>query len=341
MESTHAHRKGSTIFLDRPACVSAFAAVGGKKEKEGPLGGSFDLTVTDTSLGEKSWEKAEVRLQEICVEHCLKKAALSKEKLDIEFDGDLQSQCTAANYFLRSLGAPFAGLYGACSTMAEGLSLAALFAAAGYADHAMAITSSHFCAAEREFRFPLEYGGKRTPTSQWTATAAGAVLVEPTGTGPYVRAVTLGRVVDLGIKDINNMGAAMAPAAADTLSRFFADSGTGPDDYDRIFTGDLGAVGSALLETLCKKSGLVLPNHSDCGLLLYDREKQNVAAGGSGAGCSAAVLTAHILPALRQRTLGKVLFIATGALMSQVTFQQKESIPGVAHLVVLSAEETG
>lgn len=339
MQTGHAHRKGATIFFDKPPCIAAYAAVAGKKEKEGPLGREFDLTVTDATLGEKSWEKAEVRLQTLCVEHCLKKAALSKDKLDIVFDGDLQSQCTAANYLMRDVGAPFAGLYGACSTMAEGLSLAALFAAAGYANHALAVTSSHFCAAEREFRFPLEYGGKRTPTSQWTATASGAVLVEPEGVGPYVQAVTLGRVVDLGITDINNMGAAMAPAAVDTLSRFFSDSGTTPEDYDRIFTGDLGQVGSTLMETLCKKRGIVLTNHSDCGLLLYDRQSQNVAAGGSGAGCSASVLGAHILPALRKKTLKKVLFIATGALMSQVTFQQKESIPGIAHLVCLSAEE--
>lgn len=336
-----AERRGSTLVFHRPPAVAAFAAVGGKKESEGPLGSGFDLTDPDTTFGEASWEKSEVRMQTLCAERCLKKAALPQDKLDLVFAGDLQAQCTASGYALRTLGAPMAGLYGACSTMAEGLALAGCFCAAGYTRHALAMSSSHFCAAERQFRFPLDYGGKRTPTSQWTATAAGSVLVEPEGTGPFIRAVTFGRVTDFAIKDINNMGAAMAPAAADTLLRFFADTGTGPADYDRIFTGDLGQVGSTLLAALCEKQGLKLPNHSDCGLLLFDQKAQNTGAGGSGAGCSAAVLAAHILPGLRTGAYDKVLFMATGALMSTTTFQQKESIPGIAHLVCLSAREKG
>lgn len=331
-------RKGSTILFAKPASIDAFAAVGGKKECEGPLGKEFDLCDTDTMFGEMTWERAEVAMQRLAAKKCLEKAAIEANKLDMVFAGDLQAQCTASNYAQRDIGAPMVGLYGACSTMAEGLALAASFCAAGYAKHAMAMTSSHFCAAERQFRFPLEYGGKRTPNSQWTATAAGSVLLAPNGKGPYVQAVTFGRINDMGIKDINNMGAAMAPAAADTLLRFFSNTGTEPSDYDRIFTGDLGAVGSTLLEQLCAKGGKKLTNHSDCGLLLFDREAQNTGAGGSGAGCSASVLCTHILPKLVRGELKKVLFVATGALMSTTTFQQKESIPGIAHLVYLTSE---
>ena len=235
---------------------------------------------------------------------------------------------------------PFFGLYGACSTMAEALCLAALCAAAGYAHEILAMSSSHFCAAERQFRTPLEYGGKRTPTAQWTATAAGACLVRGSGAaGVPVLSATIGRVCDAGVKDINNMGAAMAPAAAQTLLHYFADTGTTQQDFDAIFTGDLGEVGSTLLHELMHKADCPVENHQDCGCLLYDVAAQNVQAGGSGAGCSAAVLAAHVLPGLVERRWRRVLFLSTGALMSQTTFLQKESIPAVAHLVELTAPE--
>ena len=332
-----AERKGDTLFFETPPAVLGFAAVGGKREAEGPLAEGFDLLETDTTFGEKTWEQSESRLQQLCAEKALEKSGVAPADLELLFAGDLENQCTASNYTLRSLDVPFAGLYNACATMAEGLALAACFVAGGMARRAMAMTSSHFCAAERQFRFPLEYGGKRTPTSQWTATAAGGVVLGPTGGGPWVKGVTFGRVTDYGVKDINNMGAAMAPAAARTLLTFFRDSGKTPDQFDRIFTGDLGAVGSTLLEELCAREGMPLKNHSDCGLLLYDRQRQQVGAGGSGAGCSASVLCSHILPGLQSGTWGEVLFVATGALMSPTTYMQKESIPGIAHLVALGS----
>lgn len=339
MEEKRIVRRGDTLWFSAPPVICARAAVGGKKEGEGPLAAEFDLIEPDTCFGQKSWEAAERQMQTLCAGRCLEKAGMAGRLPDVVFGGDLQAQCTATGYTMRELAAPFCGLYGACSTMALGLGLAGCFCAAGMADHALALTSSHFAAAERQFRFPLDYGSMRTPTSQWTATAAGCVLVRPAGRGVRIRAVTFGRVADLGVRDINNMGAAMAPAAADTLLRHFADTGTGPADYDRIFTGDLGQVGSALLAALCEKQGVRLAGHADCGLLLFDTKTQKVGAGGSGAGCSAAVLCSHILPRLERGVFKKVLFIATGALMSTATFQQKESIPGVAHLVSLEGVE--
>ena len=251
--------------------------------------------------------------------------------------GDLQAQCTASGYTLRALEAPYLGLYGACSTMAESLGLAAVLASAGLVGRALALTSSHFCAAERQFRTPLDYGGKRTPTSQWTATAAGCCLVHPAGRGIPVRAVTFGRVQDYNVTDINNMGAAMCPAAAATLLHYFEDTGTTWQDFDAVFTGDLGVVGSRLLHEMLAAEGILIQNHQDCGCLLYDRNEQRVNAGGSGCGCAAAVLCTHILPNLQRGQYRRVLFMATGALMSQTTFLQGESIPGVAHLVELAA----
>lgn len=336
-----ATRKGDTLIFQKPPTVAAYGAVGGKKEGEGPLASRFDLLFEENTLGEKTWEKAESTLQRHCIELTLKKAQTTLPQISLVVGGDLQNQCTATAYTLRELDVPFAGLYGACSTMAEGLGLTACLASAGLVDKALAVTSSHFCAAERQFRTPLDYGGKRTPTAQWTATGAGCCLVQPAGCGPYVQAVTFGRVRDYEITDINNMGAAMAPAAAETLLRYFADTGASPQDFDRIFTGDLGLVGSTLLKQILAGEGLQLDNHDDCGLLLYDRETQQVQAGGSGAGCSASVLCAHVLPALHEGRLQRVLFLSTGALMSQTTFLQGESIPGIAHLVELRARQEG
>ena len=334
-------RRGDTLLFDAPPTVAAWAAAGGKKESEGPLAAAFDFVTQDAGFGEQgceNWEQAESILQRKAVELCLRKADVSRSKVDIAFAGDLQAQCTASNYTMRELGVPFAGVYGACSTMAETLALAAAFAAGGLAERTLAMTSSHFCAAERQFRTPLEYGAKRTPTAQWTATAAGACLVRAHAEGlpgVPVRSVTFGRVQDFEVHDINNMGAAMMPAAASTLLRYFAATGTSPQDFDAIFTGDLGEVGTALLHEQMAKEGLPLDNHKDCGCLLYDTNGQNVQAGGSGAGCSAAVLCCKILPMLAAGQLRRVLFLATGALMSQTTFLQGESIPGIAHCVEL------
>lgn len=330
-------RKGQyTVQLSNRPMILSHAAVVGKKEGEGPLGKEYDYVFEDTTLGEKTWEKAESDLQKDAVTRALNKAALSPSQLHYIFAGDLLNQCTASTYGLRELNIPLYGQFGACSTMAQTLSMAAIFVDSGAADLCCAVTSSHFCTAERQFRFPLEYGGQRPPTAQWTATAAGAAIVGMGGSGVRIAEVLAGRQVDLGVTDANNMGAAMAPAAADTIARFLQDTGTSPDDYDLILTGDLSAVGSEMLHQLLEKKGIRLGGkHNDCGLMMYDRDTQDVHAGGSGCGCSAAVLCSHILQQMEDKQLHDVLFIGTGALMSPTTSQQGESIPGIAHLVHL------
>ena len=330
-------RKGSyTIQLSNRPMILSSAAVVGKKEGEGPLGKVFDRVFEDTTLNEKTWEKAESDMQKEAVTCALNKAALSPSQVQHIFAGDLLNQCTASTYGLRELNIPLYGQFGACSTMAQTLSMAAIFVDSGAADICCAVTSSHFCTAERQFRFPLEYGGQRPPTAQWTATAAGAAVVGMGGSGVRIAEVLGGRQVDLGVTDANNMGAAMAPAAADTLYRFFEDTHTSPSDYDLILTGDLAAVGSEMLHKLLEKKGYHLGDkHDDCGLMIYDRQKQDVHAGGSGCGCSAAVLCSDILQRMTAKKLHDVVFVGTGALMSPTTSQQGESIPGIAHLVHL------
>ena len=327
-----------TIRLEKPVAIAATAAVGSRMEKEGPLGAEFDRLVEDSSFGEKSWEKAETKMQTLAIELALQKGNTTAEQVDVMLGGDLLNQCIASAYAVREQGRPFLGLYGACSTMAESLTLASLLVESGAARKALAVTSSHFCSSERQFRFPLDYGGVRTPTAQHTATAAGAALVGMAG--PItVREVCIGRVVDLGVTDMNNMGAAMAPAAWDTLRQYFTDTGTSPADYDKIITGDLAQVGSDLLVRLAAGEGCDLrPRYTDCGLMLYEREKQQVDAGASGCGCSAAVMCAHFLPAMQQGKYRNILFMATGALMSPTACQQGESIPGIAHLLHLTAK---
>ncbi len=330
-----AARHGDTLCFAVPPVIASSAALGGKKEGEGPLAACFDELNPDNLLGQTSWETAETELLVRAARLCLKKAHTTEKQVSLALAGDLQAQCTASNYALRELGIPFAGVFGACSTMAETLGLGACLCSAGMADGLLAMTSSHFCAAERQFRTPLSYGAVRTPTAQWTATAAGACLLHPMGEGIGIHAVTFGRVQDYQIRDINNMGAAMAPAAASTLLHYLNDTGTEPKDFDAIYTGDLGQVGSRLFRELMTAEGVVMKNHQDCGCLLYDANEQAVKSGGSGPGCGAAVLCGHILPRLTRKSLKRVLFIATGALMSQTTFLQKESIPAIAHLVEL------
>ena len=331
-----------TIKLETGPSVLGFAAVVGKKESEGPYGEYYDQCHTDTTLGESSWEKAESRLQNEAVHLALNKAGLKSGDIDCIFAGDLLNQCISSTFGLRSLNIPFLGQYGACSTMAQTLAIASLFVESGAAGRTAAVTSSHFCSAERQFRFPLEYGGQRTPTAQWTATAAGSVILGARNAYPAqsvtMQAITFGRIVDYDIKDVTNMGAAMAPAAANTLTDYFNDTGTNPQDYDLILTGDLGLVGSSLLDDMMKREGRdIRPVHNDCGLMIYDREKQDVHAGGSGCGCSAAILCSAILQQLSIGQLHKVLFLGTGALMSPTSSQQGETIPGVAHLVYLQS----
>ena len=325
------------LAFERPPALLGRAAVGGKREAQGPLGADFDKTFGDTSLGMDTWEQAEAQLQKEAVALALARAGLVPEDLDLIFAGDLLNQCISSTFGVMGYQVPFLGQYGACSTMAQALLLAALAVESGAARQAAAVTSSHFCSAERQFRLPLEDGGQRSPTAQWTATAAGCAVVGLSGR-VKVRGGLVGKIVDLGVKDPANMGAAMAPAAADSIARYLRDTGTAPGDYDGIFTGDLGAVGTALLYQLLAEEGVHLQRvHDDCGLLLYDRQRQDVHAGGSGCGCSAAVLCGHLLKRMEQGELGDILFCATGALMSPTSQQQGQSIPGVCHVVHLTA----
>lgn len=328
-----------TIKTEKKPFIQGFASVCGKKEAEGPIGKYFDKTFNDTSLGESSWEKAESRLQSEAVNEALSKSGLSSSDMDYIFAGDLLNQCISSTFGLRELGIPFLGQYGACSTMAQTLALSSILVDSGAALNCIAVTSSHFCSAERQFRFPLEYGGQRSPTAQWTVTGSGSVIVGKKAKKTYIDMVTIGRIIDLGIKDPSNMGAAMAPAAAQTLGDFFRDTNSDPKDYDLILTGDLGEVGKNLLEDLMKKDGIPLSkNYNDCGLIIYHKDEQDVHAGGSGCGCSASVLCSVILNSMKDAKINNVLFMATGALMSLTSSQQGESIPGVAHLVNLRNE---
>ena len=328
-----------TLQLDPPAYIRGSGSFAGKKEGEGPLKDYFDATHDDTTLGEESWEKAESKLQTEAVKTAIQKAHLKPADIQYIFAGDLLNQCISSTYGLRDLDIPFLGQYGACSTMAQGMGMASVFVSGGAAENAVAVTSSHFCSAERQFRFPLEYGGQRTPTAQWTATAAGAVVMGKQPGAISVREVTFGRMTDLGVSDANHLGAAMAPAAVRTLTDYFTDTGATPQDFDLILTGDLGYVGSSLLREIMRKAGWdIETNHNDCGLMIYNRKEQDVHAGGSGCGCSGSVVCGYILKQMAQGILKDVLFTATGALMSPTALQQGESIVGIAHAVHLHLE---
>ena len=317
--------------------MASSACVVGRKEGDGPLRDSFDLVSEDAFFGEKTWEKAESTMQKTVLYKALDKAGLPPSAVEFIFAGDLLNQCIGSAFGLRDSGIPFFGLYGACSTMAESLSLAAMTIDGGFADCAAAVTSSHFCSAERQFRLPLEYGGQRSPTAQWTVTGAGALILTADGPGPYVKHVTAGKIVDAGIKDASNMGAAMAPAAYSTLSAHFQDLGLEPADYDLIVTGDLGALGSGILIDFFKNDGIDLShNYNDCGLMIFSRDGQDVHAGGSGCGCSASVLAGHLIPGMRDGQWNRILFAATGALLSPTSTLQGESIPSICTAVTLS-----
>ena len=301
----------------RKPSVIAYAAVVGKAENEGPYGGEFDEVVEDNKAGSDTWEQAESLFQQRAVGHVLRKSGLEPDRIDLMIAGDLLNQCVGSSYGLKDYFIPYLGIYGACSTFAEGLLLSAALVNAGYIDTAIASTSSHFSTAERQFRFPLNYGGGRTPTAQWTATAAGAALVGFSGKPPFIRAATVGKIEDMGITDLNNMGAAMAGAAYDTLTRHMKHRGTHPQDYDVIITGDLGQVGSDLLYDLFQRDGVSLrEHHKDCGLMIYDRAAQDVHAGGSGCGCSASMMCGHFFKRIQAGELKRGLYCATGALMS-------------------------
>ena len=328
-----------TVALTHPPSVLSFANIGGKFEGAGPLGAYFDEVGQDAFFGEKTWEKAESAMQKRVLQRALARAELKPEDLDYVLAGDLLNQCIGSSFGLREFGIPFYGLYGACSTMGESLALASMLIDGGFARRAAAVTSSHFCTAERQYRMPVPYGSQRPPTAQWTATAAGCTILGQSGPGPYVTHVTCGRIVDLGITDANNMGAAMAPAAYDTLSAFFHDTGEAPDDFDLILTGDLGALGHAIVLDLFSQRGVELgTRYQDCGLLLYDRQAQDMHAGASGCGCAASVLNGYLLTQMRQGRWRRILFAPTGALLSPTSSFQGESIPSVCHAVCLTAE---
>ncbi len=331
-----------TVCFEQPPIIIGAYSIGGVKESEGPLKDDFDTILDDDKWGEDSWEKAETKLQREAVKGAMANAGLEDNNIDYIFAGDLQNQCAGTHYAIRDMAIPFFGIYGACSTMSESMSLGAMMIDGGFADNVLCVTSSHFCSAEKQFRFPLEYGGQRTPTAQWTVTGAGSVTLSSKGNGPRITAVTTGKIVDYGITDINNMGAAMAPAAADTLLNYFEASGSSPEDYDLIVSGDLGHEGVSILSDLLAVSGVDASGKlSDCGVLIYDAEAQDVHAGGSGCGCSAVVLASYLLPKLKRGELSNILIYGTGAMMSPASLKQGLAIPAVAHLLHLTSPVFG
>lgn len=325
-----------SIRFANPVSVRAWASVAGKKEAEGPLGAEFDMTDSDTYFGQPSWELAEKAMQEKALEILAGKAGIKKEDFELVLSGDLLNQCIGSAFTMRNTGIPHIGLYGACSTMALSMLVGSMCVSAGFADRVVAMTSSHFAASERQYRFPLGYGGQRTPTAQWTVTGSGAVLLSPEKTGITVPCATIGVVTDLGIKDAANMGCAMAPAALETIRAHLDDTGSRPEDFDCIFTGDLGQPGKEILIELAAREGLNLGGKlMDCGNLVFDNTVQDVHAGGSGCGCSAIVLCSRILRNLECGKWKRVLFCGTGALLSPTSTQQGLPIPGVCHAVRL------
>lgn len=334
-----------SVRLDKTAYILQSASVVGTKESEGPLGDLFDLVGENDKFGEDSWEMAEATLQKDALTLAIGKAKLTPRDIRYVFAGDLLGQAMASSFGLESFEIPLFGLYGACSTCGESLSLAAMTVAAGYGNYVAAVTSSHFASAEKQFRFPLEYANQRPMCATWTVTGSGAYILgsktkeneSPLG---RITGVTTGVIVDYGIKDSMNMGAAMAPAACETIETHFKDFGINPKEYDKIITGDLGTVGSEILTTMLKERGYEISRqHEDCGVKIFDDETQNTGAGGSGCGCSASVLSAYYLPKIASGELKKILFVPTGALLSPVSFNEGQSVPGIAHAVVIEHVE--
>ncbi len=329
-----------TLKFRDVSVLTAGSAVG-KHEHEGPIGNVFDIHDETDRFGQKTWEKAESEMQRLAFNVALSKKKLSERDIDALFAGDLLNQCVASSYGLLDFDIPYFGLYGACSTASESIMLAAVAVSGGFYERCAAVTSSHNCSSERQFRTPIEYGAQRSPTAQWTVTGSGAFII---GRGGSVRVCEglAGVVVDKGISDASNMGAAMAPAAADTLLRYFEFGECSPEELDLIVTGDLGYEGGSILcELLMAKGVDIRKKYNDCGMIIYSRENQDTHSGGSGCGCSAVVMASYILPKLERRELRNILFLGTGAMMSPSSIQQGESIPGVAHLLRFSATEEG
>lgn len=319
-----------------PVYINAYASVVGPKEGDGPLKYSFDEITQDELFDEQTWEKAESKMVKTAFSKILSKGNCTCEQIDYVLTGDLLNQCIASSFGLKECQTSFLGLYGACSTMAEGMSIATMLVDGGFAQNAIAITSSHYCSSERQYRFPVELGSQRPPTAQWTVTGSGGVLIsnQSDGTNVQIKRLTVGKIVDMGIKDANNMGAAMAPAAAETILTHLQDFGLDASYYDLIVTGDLGSLGKEICQELVEQNGYdISPNYQDCGMLIFDAKRQDVHAGGSGCGCSATVLAGELLGRLRRGELQKLLFVGTGALLSPVSAGQGQPILGIAHAV--------
>lgn len=333
------NKRGKQSFVfDQKPIITTWASIAGKKEGEGPLHDLFDLVSEDTYFGEKTWEQGEKKLQQLALQTLASKAGLDLSDIDLVYSGDLLNQCIGSSFSLRNQNIPHLGLYGACSTMAESLLLAAMTVNGQYADKVVAMTSSHFASSERQYRFPLGYGGQRTPTAQWTVTGSGAALVCSDGIGPIIESGTVGTVTDLGIKDANNMGTAMAPAAFQTIRNHLDDLSCSPEDFDLIVTGDLGQLGSEILMELFDKEGIPVTDRlTDCGNLVFDNTTQDVHAGGSGCGCSAITLCSDLLGRLSAGKLNRILFCGTGALLSPTSTQQGLPIPGICHALSISS----
>lgn len=328
---------GTVVFDNKPSIVS-FATVVGKKEGEGPMGKYFDKIETDAYNGEKSWEQAECGFLKQSTALALQKGGLKECDIDFVIAGDLLNQCTSSGYAVRATQIPFFGIFGACSTIAESLALGSIIASGGAAEYVMCATGSHFCSAEKQFRTPLEYGGQRTPTAQWTVTGSGAVILGKNAAPPYIESVTVGRIIDMGVTDANNMGAAMAPAFADTIKKHLEATGRTTDYYDLILSGDLGLTGKGLAEELCAMDRIKFEgNYNDCGAMMFDKNKQDTHSGGSGCGCAASILCGYVLPKLQKGELKRVLLAATGALMSPTMTMQGESIPSISHAISIEA----
>ena len=325
-----------TIKTDNKITIVETASIVGPKEANGPMAPYFDKCLEDEFWNEKTWEKAESKIIKETANMAIAKSGIATSEIDFCFAGDLLNQCISSSFGLREINIPFYGVFGACSTFVEGMSLATMLLDGGAGTNAICATSSHFCSAEKQFRFPLELGNQRPPTSQWTVTGAGSAVLSKNGNGPFITYITPGKIIDMGIKDANNMGAAMAPAAFDTLIAHFKDTGRKPSYYDAIITGDLGYIGKDILKDLCKTKGYnINANYNDCGVLIFDKLKQDTHSGGSGCGCIASVFSGYFFKELREKKINKILLIATGALMNATSSQQGESIPGIAHAIAI------
>lgn len=323
------------IINIKNAAISCAVSVVGKEESKGPMGGLFDYCDDSDSFGAQTWEQAESNMQKKAFELLLDKSGYAVTDFGAMFAGDLQNQCVGSSYGLLEFDVPYFGLYGACSTAAESLMLSAMTVSAKYRDICAAVTSSHYLAAERQYRSPIEYGAQRSPTAQWTVTGSAAFAVEREGS-VRITEVMPGIVVEKGINDASNMGAAMAPAAADTIYNYFCESGLKPSDFDAIVTGDLGFEGGAILCEMLAAAGLdIREQYNDCGMMIYDRERQDKHAGGSGCGCSAVVLASYFYPNIASEKIKNMLLVGTGAMMSPSSIQQGLAIPAVGHLIRL------